>query len=128
MTNSSAGKQQISDISAGDEKDEPDGTKQNEERRSNLANYLFVERDHDRASPCVVSRILLLKARSDRIHLRLRLLQSDARFQARNNFEEMITALRRFLLLEMQSAPRADRSGSQNQAIARSGGMTPMTV
>ena len=42
------------------------------------------------------NRILLLKARSDRIHLRLRLLQSDARFKASNNFEKMITALRRF--------------------------------
>jgi hypothetical protein len=38
--------------------------------------------------------ILLLKARSDRIHLRLRLLQSDAGFKAGNNFEKMITALR----------------------------------
>src|SRR5207302_1622624 len=96
LTNSSAGEQQISDIGAGDEKDEPDGTKQNEERWPDLSNYLFVERDHNGAPPFVISRILLLKACRDRIHLGLRLLQSDAGFKASNNFEEVITALRRF--------------------------------
>src|SRR4029077_12755008 len=95
----------MSDESAGDEKDEPDGTKQNEQRRPNLANYLFVERDHNGASSCIISRILLLKASSDCIHFRLGLLQSDSKFEASNNFEEMITALRRFFCWKCNRHP-----------------------
>src|SRR5262249_54261331 len=55
-----------------------------------------MEPDRNSASPFVIGRILLLKACSDRIHLHLRLLQSDTWFKATNNFEKMITALRCF--------------------------------
>jgi hypothetical protein len=97
LAGGSAREQQISDIGAGDEKDEPDCAEQNEERWFNVANYLFVERDHNGASPCVVGRILVFQPRSNCIHLDPRLLQRDARFEAANYFEEMIAALRRLL-------------------------------
>ena len=105
LPNSSACEQQIGNICAGDEKHKSDCAEQNKERRLNIANNLFVERNHDRAYSRIVIRILLLKARSDRFHLCLRLLQSDAGFHSRDHFEEMITTLRRFLRRERDRHP-----------------------
>src|SRR5215813_3369299 len=65
-----------------------------------------MKRDHNGASPCVIRWILLLKARSDRIHLGLHLLQSDARLNASSDFNEMITTLRRFFGWERNRHPK----------------------
>src|ERR1043166_9085856 len=95
----------MSDIGACNEEDEADGTEQNEERRFNVANYLFVERDHHRASPLVVVGILLREPTGNCFHLDLRLLQSHSRFQARYYFKEMISTLRCFLLRKRHRHP-----------------------
>ena len=64
-----------------------------------------MKRNHDRAYSHIVIRILLLKARSDRFHLSLRLFQCDAGFHSRDHFQEMITTLRGFLRRERNRYP-----------------------
>src|SRR5206468_3925307 len=67
-----------------------------DERRLNVANNLFVERDYNGAYPRIVIRILLRKTRGDGLHLCLGLLQSDTGLQARDHLEEMVPTLGRF--------------------------------
>src|SRR5262249_59387845 len=65
----------------------------------------LVERDDHRASSLVVIGILLRETGSDRFHLHLGLLQRDAWFEASDDFQEMISTLRCFLLWKCDRHP-----------------------
>src|SRR5262249_3380516 len=105
LPDGSAREQEISDIGTRNEKDEPVSAQQNEKCRSDVANNLFMERDGHRASSGVVNRVLLRESSGDCFHLGPGLFQRDARFQARDDFEEMISPLRCFLLWKCDRHP-----------------------
>ena len=73
-----AGQKQIRDVGAGDQQYKAHGGKQHQQKRPNISNHIFFQRDEGDARILIDIRIYLAQVRRDAAHVRFRLLQGDS--------------------------------------------------
>src|ERR1700733_2970756 len=85
---SGACKQQTSKVRAGNQQNETNSAEKNEQRRPNGPGKLIAERNEIHDTAVIVLRITQSEARCEGAHLRLGLLESEARIQSCDHAEE----------------------------------------
>ena len=94
MTRCSSREQQVGDVCASDQQNEGDGSEQNQQSRPDVADLIFSQH-HQAYSTIHLAGILLFNVACDGVHVRSRLLETDAGLEARYSVEVMIIAVRR---------------------------------
>ena len=104
-----ASEQQVADIGAGDEEDQPDGAEQDQKHRAAIADDFLLHRD-DHGFPASVRLAKLTRQPcGDRVHLGLRLRQFDVSLQTRDAIPIVIPTGSALLVGECERDPDVAR-------------------
>ena len=101
-----AGEEQVTDVGAGDEEDQPDPAEQHEKHRAAIADDFLLHRD-DHGFPASSVRLgkLTREPCGDRVHLGLRLRQFDISLQTRDAIPIVIPTGGPLLVSECERNP-----------------------
>ena len=95
LSSGSPRQQQVGDIRARDQKDEPNRAEQHQHRLADIADHRFLQRKRRHADVAVGVWILLFESAADRLDFSGGLLWGDARLQARDHAQVPRRALLR---------------------------------
>lgn len=116
MTRGCAAEQQVSDIGAGDQQQQPDAGQEHGQRRSNPFGYLLGKGDRDNSLVLVVFRVEPGEVRRHDVQICLRLIQAHTSLDPSESLQRVRTALQ-FLHVEYVKTQAAQIDQMMNQEI-----------
>ena len=101
LPSAGARQEEVGDVHAADQEDQPDGAEQQNQRLADVAHDRFLERHQSNRPPAlrrVIGGILLLQARDQRVEPALRRRQRQPGFETRDRFRQIPPVARRLRL------------------------------